>query len=48
MVRPIDFFGELIKGIGYCSQALAMIFLQSGHFDHALTYPELARRLTAK
>jgi len=28
--------------------AQAMIFLQTGHFDHALTYPELARRLTAK
>ncbi|MGB6908002.1 MAG: alpha/beta fold hydrolase [Methyloceanibacter sp.] len=28
--------------------AQAMIFLQTGHFDHALTYRELARRLTPK
>ncbi|MGB6908649.1 MAG: alpha/beta fold hydrolase [Methyloceanibacter sp.] len=28
--------------------AQAMIFLQTGHFDRALTYRELARRLTTK
>jgi triacylglycerol lipase len=28
--------------------AQAMIFLHTGLFDHDLTYPELARRLTAK
>jgi hypothetical protein len=28
--------------------AQALIFLRTGHFDHDLTYGELARRLTAK